>query len=223
MAPPVTVVVQCAPGQRFGISIGSKNQVLNLDPEGSCAAAGIELGDVLAEMDGVPIKNEEHLFQRLRLAGKAQSSAMEAVVPAGVQGGQSMLVVTSAGSMQIAVPAGLTEGQKFQFALPSSITFLVFKRSDQEAELALEQKQADRKKASGVDGEFRVDDPSKFESRIRAGEELVAIWRVNRDNMDALLWSNRCALLCPMFWPCCCVMRADLHIVSKFWIAWPSC
>ena len=75
MAPPSplpdkfdTRTVKRAPEQRFGVSIGGRNQVFNIDNDGAFAAAGVRMGDVLLSLDGTPIESEEWLFEKLREA-----------------------------------------------------------------------------------------------------------------------------------------------------------
>ena len=66
-----TFEVKRAPGQRFGVSIGGRNQIFNLDVDGACAAAGLAMGDVLLSVDGesLPAGNgEDWLFGKMREA-----------------------------------------------------------------------------------------------------------------------------------------------------------
>lgn len=51
-----------------------------------------------------------------------QGQKMQATVPAGMSGGQSLQVETPSGKMEVVIPQGLQVGQTFQFLLPAGQT-----------------------------------------------------------------------------------------------------
>ena len=65
----LTLTVTNEANSNFRMSIGARNQVCNLAPDGLAVKAGIQMGDTILQLNGSPINGEEELFKMLRALG----------------------------------------------------------------------------------------------------------------------------------------------------------